>query len=89
MTELIEAVKSRRLISCTYSGKKRTCEVYAIGVGATGETLVRVYDRFKDFKLFKYDKMKDIKLLDQGFYFARSGYNPDGDASMTEVLFKY
>jgi len=52
MIELIEAVKSRTLISCTYSGKKRTCEVYAIGVGATGEILVRVYDRFTDFKLF-------------------------------------
>ena len=89
MTELIEAVKSRRLISCTYSGNKRTCEVYAIGIGANDEILVRVYDRFDDFKLFKYAKMKDIQLLDQKFYYSRAGYNPDGDKSMTEVLYNF
>jgi len=89
MTELIEALNSRRLVSCTYSGKKRTIEIYTIGVGATGEILIRVYDRFKDFKLFKYEKMKDIKLLNQRFYYPRAGYNPDGDSCMTEVLFKF
>lgn len=88
MTELIDALKSKQIVEFSYSGKKRTAEIYVIGIGATGEVLVRAYERFKEFKLFKYDKMEDIKVLNQRFYYSHPDYNKGGDKAIVEVLFQ-
>ncbi|MBV6485847.1 MAG: hypothetical protein KFKLKKLM_02456 [Flavobacteriales bacterium] len=88
MTELIEALKCKQLVEFTYSGKKRTAEIYVIGIGTSGEVLVRAYERFKEFKLFKYNKISKIKVLNQRFSYNRPDYNKDGDKAIVEVLFQ-
>ncbi len=87
MNNLIEALKGKQLIEFIYSGKKRTVEIYVIGIGVSGEVLVRAYERFKEFKLFKYNKMSKIKVLNQRFYYNNPDYNKDGDKAIVEVLF--
>jgi len=86
MIELLEAVKSRRVIEAIYNNKKRELEVHTVGINKNGEIVVRAYERYKEFKLFKYDKMTDIKLLDKSF-FVRTSYNKHGDSGIKEILF--
>lgn len=86
MIELTQAIETKHLISFTYNGKKRKAEVYCLGVGAD-ELLCRCYEvPSGGWKLFKVEQMKSVKLLNQRFYFVRSGYNRNGDKSMTEIL---
>ena len=89
MIELVEAIKGKRLISFMYSGKKRKAEVYTLGVSPAGELLVRCFERpSRGWKLFKVNQMSKVELLNQTFYYVRSGYNRSGDAAMTEILAK-
>lgn len=87
MQILYEAVMSKRVISCVYNNKRRELEVHCVGIGADGSELIRAYERFKEFKLFKYEKMSRIKLLNKSFY-VKSDYNRHGDAAMSEILFQ-
>jgi len=92
MTELIDALQNRRIVEMTYgdSTKKRKIEIYLIGVSASNpdEILIRAYERFKEFKLFKYHKMKNIKVLNQTHSsYNRIGYKSGEDTAMAEVLF--
>lgn len=90
MINLIDALKNRNVVEFTYSGKKRKVEIYVIGVSASNsnEILIRAYERFKEFKLFKYNKMSKIKVLNQRFSYNRPDYNKDGDKAIVEVLFQ-
>ena len=89
--ELIEAIKAKRLISFVYKGGskssvKRKAEVYCLGVSASGDLIVRCWEKPKGWKLFKVELMSQVKLLDESFLSLRSGYNRNGDKSMAEVL---
>lgn len=88
MIELIEAIKAKRLISFVYSGKKRKAEVYCLGVSAADELLVRCYEKPKGWRLFKVEQMSKVTLLNEKFYYIRSGYNRSGDITMNEILVK-
>lgn len=80
---IIEAIESKHLIEFRYNNKKRKAEVYCLGVGADGRLLCRCYETpVGGWKLFKVDQMQQVKILNQKFYFARSGYNRNGDSSM-------
>ncbi|MDX2361994.1 MAG: WYL domain-containing protein [Crocinitomicaceae bacterium] len=84
---LIEAIETKHLIEFRYKSKKRKAEVYCLGVGADGSLLCRCYETpTGGWKLFKVEQMESVMLLNQRFYLARSGYNRNGDKSMTEVL---
>lgn len=91
MQEIVEAIQARRILSFTYKNKKRKAEVYALGVGPSGDLMCRAYEvpAGDCFKLFKVDLMKNVKLENQKWFYPRAGYNPDGDKSMSEVLFKF
>lgn len=84
---LIEAIDAKCIISFTYKGKKRRAEVYTLGVSKAGSLVCRCYEiPLSGFKLFLVDEMKHVTLENRKWFFARSGYNRNGDASMVEVL---
>ena len=84
---LVEAIETKHLVSFKYKNKNRRAEVYCIGTNANNEILVRCFEvPTEGWKLFKMEEIKDLKLLQQRFYFTRPDYNPN-DKSMVEVLF--
>ena len=86
MIYLLEAVENMQVIRATYNNKIRELEVHAVGVGTDGKTLIRDYERYDEFKLFKYEKLEGITVLEKTF-FIRTEYI-ENDSAMKIILFQ-
>ena len=87
---IVKAIAERRAISLDYSPGSRTIEPCAYGVSADGHFLLRAFqtsgasasEEHIDWKLFRVDRIRSLRLLDQQFAGPRPGYRR-GDRAMT------
>lgn len=99
ISDIIKAIDERQLIDFFYEGDpkynftagRRSGEVYALGTSKGGNKVVRIFQMQgatnsinPKFKLFRLDKMRDIKFI-RPYYRPRKGFNPNGDRAMASV----
>ncbi len=92
MNSLIcSAIDTKRTLQVYYNGGHRTVEPFCYGVTKNGIELLRAYQvrghsesgNPSGWKLFRVEKMVDLKVTDEPFTGKRPGYNPDDPAMVT------
>ena len=89
---IIEAIKNKKIIECTYKDELRVVEPYTYGLSSKDNDILRVYqidggstssDKL-GWRLLTVDKMININVLDDDFIADRDDYNPE-DKAMTTI----
>ena len=83
------AIDERRLIELNYEPGYRLIEPHAYGLSKDGNELLRAYQtegasasgEHQNWKLFRVDRITDLKVLDERFDDPRPGYR-QGDSAM-------
>ncbi len=81
MLEIFEAIKTKSIITFRYNDEiiNRKAEVYVIGLGGTGELLIRAFQIGEGWKLFKVFNMVNVSNTSMRFH-KRADYNPNDKA---------
>ena len=85
---LVEAIESRRRLSCLYRGTPRVVEPQCYGIGHRGTELLRVYQPVGGSArepLFDVSKMQDVLVLDEHFTKPGPHYKKN-DGAMKQVF---
>jgi hypothetical protein len=89
---ICDAIRARRRLAFEYDGQLRVVEPYCHGWGAQGGELLRAIQvagssRSRGFgfgKLWKLDRMRRVKAMDQTFVPSDPHYNPN-DSAMARI----
>ena len=98
-SDVMNAMRKRRIVELNYDdeedpgGKgKRWVQVYCYGVSKAGNEVVRVYQVGGDtktiqpgWKLFRTDRMENMRVLGGTFDEAKPLFNPTGDKDMIKI----
>ena len=98
-SDIMNAMRKRRIIELNYDdeedpgGKgKRWIQMYCYGTSLAGNDVVRVYQVGGDtktiqpgWKLFRVDRMKNLRKLGGSFNEAKPLFNPTGDKDMIKI----
>jgi hypothetical protein len=96
---IMNIMDKKRIASCNYYDEKepeasglRFIEIYGYGVSKAGNPVIRVYQLGGDtktiqpgWKLFRVDRISDLKMLGGTFNEPRKLFNPNGDKEMTKI----
>ena len=90
---IASAIQRRCKISAWYGGGLRTLEPHAIGIGGSGQYLLRAFQvsgysragQQMGWKLLRVDEMSDVDCLDEPFLSPRPQY-VRGDRHMQRIL---
>lgn len=94
MSQICSAIKEKKIIEFNYHGYHRIVEPHLVGVHKdAGTQKLRGYQtaggsehgNIPDWRLFNIDEIESLKITDQNFSAARSGYNPN-DRHMSSVI---
>tara|TARA_Y100001972_G_scaffold91380_1_gene111898 strand:+ start:94 stop:462 length:369 start_codon:yes stop_codon:yes gene_type:complete len=99
--DIMNAMRKRRIIELNYDdeedpgGKgKRWIQIYCYGVSKAGNEVIRVYQVGGDtktiqpgWKLFRTDRMQNMRTLGGTFNEAKPLFNPTGDKDMTNIYY--
>ncbi|MFD2608206.1 WYL domain-containing protein [Deinococcus taklimakanensis] len=89
---IIEAIKEKRVLTVRYSAGERAVEPHTLGIGTTGNLLIRAHQRDgastsgtrEGWKLFKVDELHAVEITDEEFS-TRDGYKR-GDKAMQSII---
>jgi len=98
-SDIMDAMRKRRIVELNYDdeedpgGKgKRFIQMYCYGTSKAGNEVVRVYQVGGDtktiqpgWKLFRTDRMENIRILGGTFDEAKPLFNPTGDKDMIRI----
>ena len=98
-SDVMDAMRKRRIVELNYDdeedpgGKgKRWVQLYCYGVSKAGNEVVRVYQVGGDtktiqpgWKLFRTDRMENMRVLGGTFDEAKPLFNPIGDKDMIKI----
>lgn len=98
-SDIMNALRKRRIVELNYDdeedpgGKgKRWIQMYCYGVSKAGNDVVRVYQVGGDtktiqpgWKLFRTDRMENMRTLSGTFDEAKPLFNPTGDKDMIRI----
>lgn len=90
--KIINAIKNRNLLEFTYKGHLRVVEPHTFGVFSNGNEILVSYQidgtsdsgGVPDWRPFTFSKIKNLKVLNENFTGARSGYKK-GDSRFREI----
>ncbi|MDR0866594.1 MAG: WYL domain-containing protein [Candidatus Symbiothrix sp.] len=92
-TEIIYAIKEKKLIQFDYDGESRTVEPYCYGLTTKGNEVIRAYqvDGYSSsgrmgWKLYDLAKADDIEVSDESFE-VRDDYKK-GDKGMSTIFYE-
>ena len=99
--DIMNAMRKRRIIELNYDdeedpgGKgKRWIQIYCYGVSKAGNEVIRVYQVGGDtktiqpgWKLFRTDRMQNMRTLGGTFNESKPLFNPTGDKDMTNIYY--
>ena len=93
---ICEAIKERKLIEFFYEDGVRIVEPFACGYGRKGNLLLRAFQiegysksgKPLGWKLFRVDKISQLRILEEIFNDYREGYNPLGDSQIPNIICK-
>ena len=99
--DIMNALRKRRIIELNYDdeedpgGKgRRWVQMYCYGVSKAGNDVVRVYQVGGDtktiqpgWKLFRTDRMENMRTLSGTFDEAKPLFNPTGDKDMIKIYY--
>ena len=99
--DIMNALRKRRIIELNYDdeedpgGKgRRWVQMYCYGVSKAGNDVVRVYQVGGDtktiqpgWKLFRTDRMENMRVLGGTFDEAKPLFNPTGDKDMIKIYY--
>lgn len=100
-SDIMNALRKRRIVELNYDdeedpgGKgKRWIQMYCYGVSKAGNDVVRVYQVGGDtktiqpgWKLFRTDRMENMRTLSGTFDEAKPLFNPTGDKDMIRIYY--
>ena len=100
-SDIMNAMRKRRIIELNYDdeedpgGKgKRWIQIYCYGVSKAGNEVIRVYQVGGDtktiqpgWKLFRTDRMQNMRTLGGTFNESKPLFNPTGDKDMTNIYY--
>ena len=98
-SDIMNAMRKRRIIELNYDdeedpgGKgKRWIQIYCYGVSKAGNEVIRVYQVGGDtktiqpgWKLFRTDRMQNMRTLGGTFNESKPLFNPTGDKDMIKI----
>ncbi len=84
-----ESIENRLVLEVEYPPGVRLIEPHALGIGSSGQTLLRAFQtdgasasgESPHWKLFRMDRMKSLSVTGQKFFGPRDGYKR-GDRAM-------
>jgi hypothetical protein len=89
---IINAIRSREVLSFTYDGLARVLEPHAVGLSTAGNNVLRCYQTQgshvtpdHEWDLCKISKISDLRTTGQHFVGERPGYRR-GDKHMTNIF---
>lgn len=90
---IIQAINEKRLIALNYDPGDRIIEPCAYGTGSDRQGLLRAFqtsgasasDEHVDWKLFRTDRIRSIRILNLKFAAPQSGYRRDDKAMTTGI----
>jgi len=93
---ICEAIREKRLIEFFYENGVRIVEPFACGYGKKGNLLLRAFQvegysksgNPSGWKLFRVDKISQLRILEETFNAYREGYNPFGDSQIPDIICK-
>tara|TARA_R110000824_G_scaffold104840_1_gene248566 strand:- start:606 stop:980 length:375 start_codon:yes stop_codon:yes gene_type:complete len=99
--DILDGMHQRRIMELSYDdnedpgGKgRRWIQMYAYGVSLAGNDVVRVYQVGGDtktiepgWKLFRVDRMNNLRKLGGTFDESKPLFNPTGDKDMTKIYY--
>ena len=99
--DIMNALRKRRIVELSYDdeedpgGKgRRWVQMYCYGVSKAGNDVVRVYQVGGDtktiqpgWKLFRTDRMENMRVLGGTFDEAKPLFNPTGDKDMIKIYY--
>jgi predicted DNA-binding transcriptional regulator YafY len=91
---ILQAINERRLISLDYDPGMRTIEPCAYGISSEGHFLLRAFQtsgasasgEHINWKLFRTDRIRSIRILEDRFVSPRPGYRR-GDKAMVGGIY--
>lgn len=89
---IIEAIKGKYILVVRYSAGEREIEPHTLGIGTSGNLLLRAYQRMgastsgerEGWKLFKVDELDSLSISDEIFA-TRDGYRRS-DRAMRKII---